>query len=79
MKTDIRPRSHQRFSKEDIYCVCPNCGEKILHTRGVRCQGKSCPQCGTKMYREGSFHFKQWLKKSKKQKNEKTNRKADTY
>jgi hypothetical protein len=34
------------------YCVCPNCGAKAEHQRGVPCYEHSCPKCGTKMTRE---------------------------
>ncbi|HPF19443.1 MAG: hypothetical protein QM215_04860 [Bacillota bacterium] len=34
------------------YCVCPSCGERILHTTGVPCTSVSCPKCNTKMLRE---------------------------
>jgi len=30
-------------------CVCPNCGEKLPHQRGVPCYSVNCPKCGTKM------------------------------
>ena len=33
------------------YCVCPKCGAKIPHERGVVCTLISCPQCGEKMVR----------------------------
>ena len=33
-------------------CVCPNCGEKTPHKRGVPCYGKQCPKCGSTMARE---------------------------
>jgi len=33
-------------------CVCPSCGAKVVHQRGVPCYNLSCPQCGTKMIRE---------------------------
>jgi hypothetical protein len=32
-------------------CVCPSCGEKLPHQRGVPCYNVSCPKCGTKMVR----------------------------
>ncbi|MFB3925843.1 MAG: hypothetical protein ACE14T_07285 [Syntrophales bacterium] len=35
------------------YCVCPNCGLKMLHKTGVPCNQESCPECGSKMVREG--------------------------
>lgn len=34
------------------YCVCPDCGEKVPHKRGIPCINVSCPKCGTKMVRE---------------------------
>lgn len=33
-------------------CVCPSCGEKVPHGRGVPCYDMSCPKCGTRMVRE---------------------------
>jgi hypothetical protein len=33
-------------------CVCPDCGTKASHQRGVACYSVSCPKCGTKMVRE---------------------------
>jgi len=34
-------------------CVCPNCGKKAPHQRGVPCYQQKCPACGAKMTREG--------------------------
>jgi len=34
------------------YCVCPNCGHREPHERGVPCIQVKCPQCGTGMIRE---------------------------
>jgi len=34
------------------YCICPNCGEKIVHTAGVPCTAVKCPKCGASMIRE---------------------------
>ncbi|MBN2380281.1 ferredoxin [candidate division WOR-3 bacterium] len=40
------------------YCICPKCGEKIPHRRGVRCIDERCPKCGTVMLREGGYHHR---------------------
>ena len=34
-------------------CVCPSCGHKTPHQRGVPCVQAKCPECGTNMVREG--------------------------
>lgn len=33
-------------------CVCPNCGERAPHQRGVPCNSVKCPKCGSNMVRE---------------------------
>jgi predicted Fe-Mo cluster-binding NifX family protein len=33
-------------------CVCPQCGNREPHERGVPCTGKKCGQCGAVMTRE---------------------------
>jgi len=32
-------------------CVCPSCGKRIPHRRGVPCYSETCPECGQKMTR----------------------------
>lgn len=33
-------------------CVCPKCGEKVKHERGVPCYARKCPKCESAMTRE---------------------------
>ncbi|MDD5094373.1 MAG: hypothetical protein PHV74_08355 [Dehalococcoidia bacterium] len=33
-------------------CVCPACGEKVPHQKGIPCYGVNCPKCGSGMVRE---------------------------
>lgn len=30
-------------------CVCPKCGEKLPHRRGIPCINEECPKCGSAM------------------------------
>lgn len=32
-------------------CVCPKCGNRESHERGVPCSEKICPKCSTRMAR----------------------------
>jgi len=32
-------------------CVCPKCGHKTTHGRGMPCYSQKCPKCGTAMTR----------------------------
>lgn len=33
-------------------CVCPSCGHRAAHQRGVPCNKMKCPKCGKLMTRE---------------------------
>ncbi|MBZ4660242.1 MAG: nitrogenase molybdenum-iron cofactor biosynthesis protein NifB/NifX-related protein iron-sulfur [Desulfacinum sp.] len=35
-------------------CVCPKCGAKAEHQRGIPCTQTPCPKCGTSMVRGGN-------------------------
>jgi len=34
------------------YCVCPKCGYKIKHKKGVPCSTIKCPNCKINLTRE---------------------------
>jgi hypothetical protein len=34
------------------YCVCPRCGQRVQHERGLPCLERKCPKCGIAMTRE---------------------------
>ncbi len=34
------------------FCVCPKCGARAAHQRGMPCSGQQCPKCGNAMTRE---------------------------
>ncbi|MFH1009646.1 MAG: hypothetical protein V1784_00250 [bacterium] len=49
------------------FCVCPKCGERAPHEPGIPCREHTCPGCGSKMVREGSYHH-ELIKKGKRTK-----------
>ena len=38
------------------FCICPKCGERFPHQRGVPCLDERCQACGVALVREGSAH-----------------------
>jgi DNA-directed RNA polymerase subunit RPC12/RpoP len=48
------------------YCVCPKCGYRTPHRRGIPCQEERCPHCGAKLLREGGYHH-QLLEQKRRQ------------
>jgi predicted Fe-Mo cluster-binding NifX family protein len=53
-----RGRREQRFTGGTLAggstgnCLCPKCGNREPHERGVPCMQKQCPKCGSAMARE---------------------------
>ncbi|RKY04857.1 hypothetical protein DRP77_02660 [Candidatus Poribacteria bacterium] len=37
---------------QEEFCICPACGTRIPHERGVPCSTVQCPNCGARMVRE---------------------------
>ena len=45
-------RGRMGFAGPGGYCICPNCGEKVVHQAGVPCRAMVCPKCDCRMIRE---------------------------
>lgn len=60
----IRNRLRQRRTERFYFCI--ECGDKLIHKRGIPCQEKNCPNCGAKMLRVGSYQFRKWQKENAK-------------
>ena len=44
-------------------CICPKCGQRFAHHRGVPCLDERCENCGVALIREGSAHHDEILKR----------------
>jgi predicted DNA-binding protein (UPF0251 family)/DNA-directed RNA polymerase subunit RPC12/RpoP len=40
------------LSAGPAFCICPNCGFKVTHKKGIPCRQMFCHNCGAKMKRE---------------------------
>jgi predicted DNA-binding protein (UPF0251 family) len=40
------------YSVNPAFCICPSCGFKITHKKGIPCRQTVCHNCGSKMKRE---------------------------
>jgi len=45
-------RGRKNNQKSQFLCVCPACGKKQSHQRGLPCSSASCPKCDSMMTRE---------------------------
>jgi hypothetical protein len=41
------------------FCICPRCGRRYPHQRGVPCLEERCQDCGVALVREGSTHHQE--------------------
>jgi len=41
------------------FCLCPKCGRRFPHQRGVPCLEERCHECGAALVREGSAHHQE--------------------
>jgi len=65
-------QKHRHDMGDGGYCICPKCGERTEHHRGVPCQEESCPNCGSKkLLREGSHHHQLFQQKQAEKQAEK--------
>ncbi|ATX79175.1 hypothetical protein Ga0123461_0751 [Mariprofundus aestuarium] len=60
---EIMTRDRKHNMGSGGYCVCPKCGEKTPHHKGVPCQKELCHSCGTKLLREDSDHYQLFKQK----------------
>lgn len=44
-------RKSGQVAGQEGECICPKCGTKISHKRGIPCLKERCPKCGSPMVR----------------------------
>lgn len=47
------------------YCICVNCDTRIPHEKNVPCRTHKCPNCSKTMLKEGSYHHRLYIEKTK--------------
>lgn len=57
------PRNPRHEMGAGGYCICPRCNHRTEHRSGVPCQDESCPNCGARLLREGSYHHQLFREK----------------
>jgi hypothetical protein len=69
-KLRVEKMTQQRIyrKRRGSFCICPRCGAKKIHRKGIPCQMEKCPICGSKMIRENFYQHK-LLKKCRNKKN----------
>lgn len=50
-----RGKSNRQYI-DNNFCVCPQCGDRQPHRRGIPCKEQKCAQCGCPMTREPYAH-----------------------
>mgnify|MGYP003875802467 CR=1 FL=1 len=56
LKFPLRRRGRGRMGGFGLgpggFCICPQCGTRVPHQRGIPCYQTYCPKCGSPMTRE---------------------------
>jgi hypothetical protein len=46
-------------------CICPKCGQRFPHNRGVPCLDERCKECCVALIRKGSAHHQEIIKRNR--------------
>lgn len=52
-------RNHRGAFGLGGFCVCTKCGEKVPHTRGIKCTNQKCPTCNHALVREALLYVEE--------------------